>query len=75
VEDAATCYPQSADLMGVLSEARQKPIGTPLIPCTLKLGLGALFDYPNEEPGACAERSWTNLNFGVHLSIVPIKIP
>ena len=58
-----------------LSEARQKTVEISLIPCTSKLGLRALLDYPNEEPGACAELSLINLNLGVHLPIVPIKIP
>ena len=47
----------------------------PLYATTSKLGIGTLFDYPNEEPGACAELSLIKLNLGVHLAIVPIRFP
>jgi len=48
--------------------ARSLELKISLIPCTSKLGLGTLFDYPNEGPGACAELSSINLNLSVHLS-------
>ena len=58
--------------MEFLSEARQKTVAISLIRSTSKLGLGTFFDYPKEEPGACAELSLIKLNLDVHLAIVPI---